>query len=70
MGPLCSLSLVCTEYLMQRDNTDGVKLEYGIQITNLNKYFCDNTEFAPFGCHFLLRITGFRAFASIRGTSL
>ena len=27
MGPLCSLSL-CTEYLMHRNNTNGVKLEY------------------------------------------
>ena len=31
---------------------------------NLNKYFYGKTEFSPFGCHFLLRITGFRAFAS------
>ena len=28
MGPLCSLSLVCTEYLMHKNNTNGVKLEY------------------------------------------
>ena len=64
MGPLCSLSLVCTEYLMHKNNTNGVKLEYQIHIINLNKYFYGNTEFSPFGCHFLLRITGFRAFAS------
>ena len=64
MGPLCSLSLVCTEYLMHRSNTNGIKLEYLIHITILNKYFYGNTEFSPFGCHFLLRITGFRAFAS------
>ena len=64
MGPLCSLSLVCTEYLIHRSNTNGVKLKYLIHITNLNKYFYGNTKFSPFGCHFLLRITGFRAFAS------
>ena len=28
MGLLRSLSLVCTEYLMHRNNTNGVKLEY------------------------------------------
>ena len=28
MGPLCFLSLVCTEYLMQRNNINVVKLEY------------------------------------------
>ena len=46
MGPLCSLSLMCTEYLMQRNNTNGVKLEYQIHIINLNKYFNGNTEFS------------------------
>ena len=28
MGPLCSLSLVCTEYLMHRNKTNERKLEY------------------------------------------
>ena len=28
MGPLCSLSFVGTEYLIHRNNTNGVKLEY------------------------------------------
>ena len=28
MGPLRSLSLVCTEYLMHKNNTNQVKLEY------------------------------------------
>ena len=28
MGRLCSLSLVYTKYLMHRNNTNGVKLEY------------------------------------------
>ena len=60
----CSLSLVCTEYLMHRNNTKGVKLEYQIHIINLHKYFYGNTDFSPFGCHFLLRITGLRAFGS------
>ena len=64
MRPLCSLSLVCTEYLMDKINTNGVKLEYYIHIINLNKYFYGNPELTPFGCHFLLRITGFRAFES------
>ena len=53
MGPLCSLSLVCTEYLMHKNNTNGVKLEYQIHIINLNKYFYGSTEFSPFGYHFL-----------------
>ena len=64
MGHLCSLSLACTEYLMHKNNTNKVKVEYYIHIINLNKYFYGNTEFSPFGCHFLSRITGFRAFAS------
>ena len=28
MGPLSSLSLLCTEYLMYKNNTNGVKLKY------------------------------------------
>ena len=66
MGPLCSLSIVCTEYFMHKNNTNGVKLEYQIHIINLNKYFYGNAEFSPFGHHILLRTiaiaTGFRAF--------
>ena len=46
IGPLCSLSLMCTEYLMQRNNTNRVKLEYSIHIINLNKFFNGNTEFS------------------------
>ena len=68
MGLFCSLSLVCTKYLIHRNNANGVKLEYYIHIINSNKYFYGNTEFSPFGYHFLLRTiaiaTGFRAFAS------
>ena len=30
---------------------------------NLNKYFYRITEFSPFGCRFLLGMTGFTAFA-------
>ena len=53
MGPLRSFSLVCTEFLMDRNNTNRVKLEYKIDIKNLNKCFYGNTEFSPFGCYFL-----------------
>ena len=44
MGPWCSLPPVCTEYLMHRNNTNGVKLEYQIHIININQYFYGNTE--------------------------
>ena len=53
MRPLSSLSLVYAEYLMHRNNNNGVKLEYQIHIINLNKYFYGNTEFSPFGPRFL-----------------